>query len=133
MDTIWIVTQGSRDCSDGYTWAVAAFATKEAAKGFEIDHQLWLDRMGIDDYTDCYQVPIDPEYTDGGYVLVSKDKNEGSITATPLEHVLAKWTYRGEPEEVHQEEHNTWVIVKSKDRETAKQKAVKLFKESGVE
>ena len=127
MNTVWVVTQGERDCSDGYTWAVAAFTSKEAAKGFEIDHQLWLDRMEIDKYVDCYQIPLDPEYTANGYVLVKTSKADGSLTSIPLEHVAAKWMYRGQPNEMYHEKDHSWVIVAAPDQTTAQIKASALF------
>lgn len=127
MNTIWIVTQGESAFSNGYTWAVAAFTSKEQAKGFEINHQSWLDRMEINDYVDCYQIPIDPEYTENGYVLVKKSKTDGNLISIPLEHVASKWMYTGQPNEIHHEKEYSWVIVAAPDQPTAKRKAAALF------
>ena len=128
MNSVWVVAQGPRDDNDDYSWVVAAFTEKETAKKFETDHQAWLDRMEIDHYTDCYEVPFNPEYADDGYVLVEK-KNDMIITS-PLLHVSLKWVYKAQPDEVVQCEDCVWVIVRAVNRLDAEAKAAALFAHS---
>ena len=100
---------------------------REAAEKFEDNHQAWLDRMEIDHYVDCYEVPVNPDYGDDGNVLVQK-KGETIITS-PLLHVSLKWVYVALPDEVVKKEDFTWVIVRAANRSDAEQKAIKLFDE----
>ena len=125
MDTIWIVTQGPRDDNDDYSWAVAAFTQKESAIKFEFDHQKWLDRMEIDHYADCYEVPLNPEYTEDGYVLVER-KGDAVITS-PLLHVPPKWVWKAQPGEVVRGDDFMWVIVRANSPSDAELKACALF------
>lgn len=125
MNRVWLVIHGSND-GYHYTTVSAAFASKEAAKAFQESHEKWLKNMDINGYTDCFSVPLDPDYTDEGYVLVEKNQ-DGNIETRPLEHVLAHWPYIGQCGQVNKTSGKTWVILKAINQEAAKEKAIELF------